>query len=247
MRQAPYAYYYEYAKKIIKINTFVFIPFCFIDIMESKKYGEGRVGGTMKATEQHYSIKEAMLFSQRIAQLSKALWKSIEKDWQRWIKPFDLNINEHHILWIAYHFKGASISEIAKFGVMHVSTAFNFSKKLEEKGLLSFSKKQDDKRNTYIELTEKGEEVLMKLMETYDPTKNAVFNGALPLRELYGKFPEILEMMCIVRNIYGDDFMEIFERAFENIKEDFVEQDGKLVRRTAKATEQEKELASQAN
>ncbi|GAB6890704.1 hypothetical protein JCM14450A_17100 [Geobacillus stearothermophilus] len=30
-------------------------------------------------------------------------------------------------------------------------------------------------------------------------------------------------------------------------KEDFVEQDGKLVRRTAKATEQEKELASQAN
>ena len=96
-------------------------------------------------------------------------------------------------------------------------------------------------------MTEKGEEVLMKLMETYDPTKNAVFNGVLPLRELYGKSPEILEMMCIVRNIYGDDFMEIFERAFENIKEDFVEQDGKLVRRTAKATEQEKELASQAN
>ncbi|AGE21145.1 transcriptional regulator [Geobacillus sp. GHH01] len=205
------------------------------------------MGGTMKATEQHYSIKEAMLFSQRIAQLSKALWKSIEKDWQRWIKPFDLNINEHHILWIAYHFKGASISEIAKFGVMHVSTAFNFSKKLEEKGLVSFSKKQDDKRNTYIELTEKGEEVLMKLMETYDPTKNAVFNGALPLRELYGKFPEILEMMCIVRNIYGDDFMEIFERAFENIKEDFIEQDGKLVKRKPKTEEHEKELASQAN
>lgn len=64
----------------------------------------------MKGTEQHYSVKEAMLFSQRIAQLSKALWKSIEKDWQQWIKPFDLNINEHHILWIAYHFKGVSIS-----------------------------------------------------------------------------------------------------------------------------------------
>ncbi len=82
----------------------------------------------MKSTERHYSVKEAMLFSQRVAQLSKALWKSIEKDWQQWIKPFDLNINEHHILWIAYHLKGASISEIAKFGVMHVSTAFNFRK-----------------------------------------------------------------------------------------------------------------------
>lgn len=66
-----------------------------------------------------------------MAQLSKALWKSIEKDWQNWLKPYDLNINEHHILWIAYQLKGASISEIAKFGVMHVSTAFNFSKSLK--------------------------------------------------------------------------------------------------------------------
>lgn len=94
----------------------------------------------MKRNEQDYSIKEALLFSQRIAQLSKALWKSIEKDWQQWIKPYDLNINEHHILWIAYHLKGASISEIAKFGVMHVSTAFNFSKSLKKEAILSFRK-----------------------------------------------------------------------------------------------------------
>jgi len=195
--------------------------------------------------ERHYSLKEAMLFSQRIAQLSKALWKSIEKDWQQWIKPFDLNINEHHILWIAYQLRGASISEIAKFGVMHVSTAFNFSKKLEERGLLSFSKKEDDKRNTYIELTEKGEEILLKLMESYDPNKNAVLNGALPLRELYGKFPEILEMMCIIRNVYGNDFMQIFEKSIENIESDFEERNGKLYKRTvSQPQETEEELTS---
>lgn len=78
--------------------------------------------------DQFYTMKEAMLYSQRIAQLSKALWKAVEKDWQTWIKPYDLNINEHHILWISYHLQGATISDIAKFGVMHVSTAFNFSK-----------------------------------------------------------------------------------------------------------------------
>ena len=203
------------------------------------------MGGRMKEMERQYSLKEAMVFSQRIAQLSKALWKSIEKDWQQWIKPFDLNINEHHILWIAYHLKGASISEIAKFGVMHVSTAFNFSKKLEERGLLSFSKKEDDKRNTYIELTEKGEEILLKLMESYDPNKNAVLNGALPLRELYGKFPEILEMMCIIRNVYGNDFMQIFEKSIENIENDFEERDGKLYKRAATPSQEiEEELTS---
>ncbi|MBS4188772.1 HTH-type transcriptional regulator Hpr [Bacillus sp. FJAT-49705] len=178
-----------------------------------------------------YTMKEAMLFSQRIAQLSKALWKSIEKDWQQWIKPYDLNINEHHILWIAYHLKGASISDVAKFGVMHVSTAFNFSKKLEERGFLQFSKKENDKRNTYIQLTAEGEEVLLKLMEIYDPDKHAAFSGAKPLRELYGKFPDIIEIMAIVRNIYGDDFMEIFEKSFANIENDFIEDEGKLYKK----------------
>ncbi|WP_174730598.1 HTH-type transcriptional regulator Hpr [Mesobacillus harenae] len=179
-------------------------------------------------SENNYSMKEAMIFSQRIAQLSKALWKSIEKDWQQWIKPFDLNINEHHILWIAYHLDGASISDVAKFGVMHVSTAFNFSKKLEERGLLQFSKKENDKRNTYVQLTELGESILLELMESYEPNKNAVFSGAMPLRDLYGKFPDIIEMMAIVRNIYGDDFMEIFERSFENIEGEFTDENGKL-------------------
>ncbi len=191
----------------------------------------------MGMSEKQYSMKEAMLFSQRIAQLSKALWKSIEKDWQQWIKPYDLNINEHHILWIAYHLNGASISDVAKFGVMHVSTAFNFSKKLEERGLLQFSKKENDKRNTYIQLTPQGEDLLHRSMETYEPESNSVFSGALPLRDLYGKFPEIIEMMAIVRNIYGDDFMEIFERSFHNIENEFTEKDGKL--RKAEKTEEE--------
>jgi MarR family transcriptional regulator, protease production regulatory protein HPr len=182
----------------------------------------------MGMTEKNYSMKEAMIFSQRIAQLSKALWKSIEKDWQQWIKPFDLNINEHHILWIAYHLNGASISDVAKFGVMHVSTAFNFSKKLEERGLLKFSKKENDKRNTYIQLTEEGESVLVQLMETFEPENNVVFSGSMPLKELYGKFPDIIEIMAIVRNIYGDDFMEIFEKSFTNIENKFDEEEGKL-------------------
>lgn len=190
-----------------------------------------KVGEYMKSGEKDYSVKEAMIFSQRIAQLSKALWKCVEKDWQMWIKPYDLNINEHHILTIAYHLKGASISEIAKFGVMHVSTAFNFSKKLEERGYLIFSKKEDDKRNTYIEITDKGEELLLRLMEEYDPENNSVFNGALALRNFYGKFPENIELIAILRNIYGQDFIDIFEKSLEDIEENFTESDQKLVKK----------------
>jgi len=179
-------------------------------------------------SDQMYTMKEAMLYSQRIAQLSKALWKAVEKDWQQWLKPYEMNINEHHILWISYHLKGASISDIAKFGVMHVSTAFNFSKKLEERGYLSFSKREDDKRNTYVELTEQGEQLLMNMIEHYHDTHHSVIHGSLPLKDLYGRFPEFMEVMAVIRNIYGDDFMEIFEHSFKNIDNSFDEKIGNI-------------------
>ena len=182
----------------------------------------------MGMNEKECSMKEALMFTQRVGQLSKALWKSIEKDWQNWIKPYDLNINEHHILWIAYQLNGASISDVANFGVMHVSTAFNFSKKLEERGLLQFSKKENDKRNTYVCLTEKGEELFLNIMEEYNPDNSSAYSAALPIKNLYGKFPELLEMMTIVKNIYGENFMEIFENSFSNIEDSFVEQNGQL-------------------
>ncbi|WP_431030540.1 HTH-type transcriptional regulator Hpr [Lysinibacillus sp. LZ02] len=173
----------------------------------------------MAVSEGLYTMKEAMLYSQRIAQLSKALWKAVEKDWQTWIKPYDLNINEHHILWISFHLKGASISDVAKFGVMHVSTAFNFSKKLEERGLLKFSKRDDDKRNTYVELTEAGNALILRMYEHYHDTQHAIIDGSLPLKELYGRFPEFLDVMAVIRNIYGEDFIDIFERSFDDFKE----------------------------
>lgn len=188
----------------------------------------GKVGACVN--EKEYSMKEAMLFSQRIGQLSKALWKAVEKDWQMWIKPYDLNINEHHILWISYHLKGASISDVAKFGVMHVSTAFNFSKKLEERELLSFSKRDTDKRNTYVQLTEKGEALMQEMIENYHETPHSVIDGSLPLRELYGKFPEFMDVMAVIRNIYGEDFMEIFEASFKNIDGRFSEENQVITR-----------------
>ena len=167
-------------------------------------------------SEQMYTTKEAMLYSQRVAQLSKALWKAVEKDWQQWIKPYDLNINEHHILWISYHLKGASISDVAKFGGMHVSTAFNFSKKLEERGYLTFSKRNDDKRNTYVELTTDGVELILKMNENYHQTQHSILEGSLALKDLYGRFPDFLDVMAVIRNIYGEDFIDIFERSFQN-------------------------------
>jgi len=102
---------------------------------------------------------------------------------------------------------------------------------------LTFSKKENDKRNTYIQLTEEGEKVFYQIVEGYDPEQNAAFQASMPLKEIFGKFPEIIEMMTIVRNIYGDDFMEIFEKSFNNIEHEFTEDDGKLRKKENLETE----------
>ena len=180
-------------------------------------------------SEQKFSPKDAMIFSQRVGQMSKALWKAVEKDWQHWIKPYDLNINEHHILWISYHLQGATISDIAKFGVMHVSTAFNFSKKLEQRGYLLFYKKDEDRRNTYVSVTEEGEKLLLEMNENYYISSNSILEGSLPIKDLYGKFPEFLEVMSVIRNIYGEDFMEIFEQGFKNLENSFNSDDKETI------------------
>lgn len=169
----------------------------------------------MDQLEASLSKKDTLIYSYKVVQLSKALWKMVEKDWQQWIKPFGLNINEHHILWIAHYLGGATISDISKFGVMHVSTAFNFSKKLEERGYLTFSKKDNDKRNTYVYLTKEGKKLLAQTFESYMPQNDSVLKGSLPLRNLYGKFPEFPELFSILREIYGSEFTKLFEASFE--------------------------------
>ena len=40
------------------------------------------------------------------------------------------------------------------------------SPKLEERGFLKFSKRDDDKRNTYVELTEAGTELIIEMNKT---------------------------------------------------------------------------------
>ena len=62
------------------------------------------------------------------------------------------------------------------------------------------------------------------MIERYHDTPHSVIDGSLKLRELYGKFPEFLEVMAVIRTIYGDDFMEIFEASFKNIESKFNEE-----------------------
>lgn len=44
-------------------------------------------------------------------------------------------------------------------------------------------------------------------------------------------------MMAVIRNIYGEDFMQIFERSFDNIDQEFTDVEGKITKKIEKETE----------
>ena len=54
--------------------------------------------------------------------------------------------------------------------------------------------------------------------KNYFNSDHGILEGSLPIKKLYGKFPEFLEVMSVIRNIYGEEFMEIFELGFKNIE-----------------------------
>lgn len=160
---------------------------------------------------------ERMLYTHKVSQLSKALWKTVEKDWQNWIKPFDLNINEHHILVIIRNLEKATISEVSQYGVMHVSTVFNFAKNLEKRGLLIMPKSEFDKRNTYLELTEKGKNLLYETYKHYEESEDRINEATEAYKNVLLTSPNFADIKFIVAQIYGQEFIEHLDRSHEEL------------------------------
>ncbi|TDM04652.1 HTH-type transcriptional regulator Hpr [Macrococcus carouselicus] len=164
-------------------------------------------------------IIEKMLFTHHVAQLSKALWKTAEKDWQTWIKPYDLNINEHHILVIIRNLERATISQVSQYGVMHVSTVFNFAKNLEKRGYLRMPKSDLDKRNTYLELTDMGKELLYETYKNYENIDDRIHDAAQEYQSVMMAMPVFSDLKYIVAQIYGKDFIEQLDKSHKDLLE----------------------------
>ncbi|PFP15723.1 transcriptional regulator Hpr [Priestia megaterium] len=185
----------------------------------------------MKSFSEDYTFKEAALFSLRLMHLSKLLWRTIENDWENLLKPYDINMSEHHILSMAYSSPYISIMDVAELGSMHVTTAFNFSKMLNRKGYLQIIKKKSKNKNACIQLTRKGEDLLFEIVRGFKPYENTVFLGALSTKGLYGKLPDFTELVVVMRNIYTKNFITFIDRFSTIVEENLIEEDGVFKRR----------------
>lgn len=157
---------------------------------------------------------ENVYFRHRTYQLSKALWKMVEKDWSAWIESAGLTINEHHILISVYQHGKMKLTDLAAFGMMHVSTAVNYSKKLELAGLIQFEKDLQDKRINYIIITQAGKNLVEDLEKDWKPEESLIILHAQSLEQLFGRKPFFIESTSMIRSYYGESFMSHIESPY---------------------------------
>ncbi|EGQ0298630.1 HTH-type transcriptional regulator Hpr [Staphylococcus pseudintermedius] len=167
---------------------------------------------------------EGMLYTHKIAMLSKVLWKNAESDWQRWLKKSGIAMNEHLILLTLYAFDRATISDISKYGVMHVSTAYNFAKRLEQQALLNMEKDHNDKRNTYITLTDKGKALVDEIFEQYDETQNKIYNASKDFQTEMFHLPSFSDVHYLVAKLHGKDFINDVNLCQSHIRENLLDE-----------------------
>lgn len=167
------------------------------------------------------SYAENVRFRHRTYQISKALWKMVEKDWSTWVESAGLTINEHHILLSAYLHGKMKLTDLSIYGMMHVSTAVNYSRKLELAGLIHFEKDTHDKRVNYIEITDAGKKIVEELEDKWQAEDSLVVQSAMPIEQLFGSRPRFMEATGVVRSYYGEEFMSHIEAPCEAlIRED---------------------------
>ncbi|GAB1792924.1 HTH-type transcriptional regulator Hpr [Priestia megaterium] len=173
-----------------------------------------------------YTMKEAVFFSLKMMQMSKALWRAVEEDVEVLTKPYGINVNEYYIMGLVNDLGKPSISKIAALGSMHISTAFNFSKKLQRRGYVKLLKEEHDKRNTYIILTQEGTNLLLDILHSYNPEQTNIHKGISALKEAYGIYPELLELEAVIRLIYGRDLINVANNSLQSVRESLIEQEG---------------------
>lgn len=147
-------------------------------------------------------------YHHKIFQLSKAFWKIVEKDWNDWLGKSGININEHNTLLVAYSKGGCTVTDIASLGTMHISTAVNFSKSLEKKGLLTLEKNNEDKRVTMVYITDKGRELVEDIETQWEPSESLLYDAVEEIEDVFGSKPNFGDVQAIVKNFYGDEVLE---------------------------------------
>ncbi|MGC4376475.1 MarR family transcriptional regulator [Fictibacillus sp. Mic-4] len=149
----------------------------------------------------------------------RGTYKVLEEELQTAAKALGLTQAEQHILWIVSFEKDVTISRIAKIGLWDVSTVMQVIKRLKDKQLVQVVKKSDDRRISYVMLTEEGKKK-RKESEQLDLKIYRFFKKWLEDETKKEFIAELIELHReINQHFHGREYVKWIESTTKNIAE----------------------------
>jgi MarR family transcriptional regulator, protease production regulatory protein HPr len=149
----------------------------------------------------------------------RGVYKVLEDDWQKSAKKIGLTQAEQHVLWISSLEKDITISKIANYGLWDVSTVMQVIKRLKDKGLVTLEKKDDDRRISYVYLTEEGK-VKQKLSMNFNCKIYGFLQNWLQEGDKQEFYKNLIQLhRDLNEHFHGEEFVEWVEETGKQIHE----------------------------
>ncbi|HJV46949.1 MAG TPA: MarR family transcriptional regulator [Bacillota bacterium] len=152
--------------------------------------------------------------------LIRAMYKTLEDDWSKQAKKYDLTSPQEHLMWILHFRNGSTITEISNVGLWHISTAMHLIDKLEEKGIVRRERLKSDKRASRVFLTKKGQALQDKLLND-DYSTYKLYHIFQNKKDQYGiEWEKLVEFgKAVTGEIYGREYIDFIESSSKQINQ----------------------------
>ncbi|MDO6655209.1 MarR family transcriptional regulator [Anaerobacillus sp. 1_MG-2023] len=143
----------------------------------------------------------------------RGTYKVLENEWQKNAREIGLTQAEQHVMWIVYFEEEVTITKISEIGLWDVSTVMQVLKRLKNKLFVKLEKKTDDRRVSYVTLTEEG----LSKVEASDQYSYSVMKYLEEYRSKSEENAEFLEAMYqfqmeFNKHFHGNEFVKWVER-----------------------------------
>ncbi len=143
----------------------------------------------------------------------RGTYKVLENEWQKNAREIGLTQAEQHVMWIVYLEQEVTITRISEIGLWDVSTVMQVLKRLKNKSFVNLEKKVNDRRVSYVTLSEEGvvkvnasSQYSYAVMNYLDEFKAKSRENAEFLEEMY-QF-----QMDFNKHFHGNEFVKWVEK-----------------------------------
>ncbi|MDQ0254486.1 DNA-binding MarR family transcriptional regulator [Evansella vedderi] len=129
---------------------------------------------------------------QQTVLIVRALYFCMEKNWTDLEKKYKISPAQQHILFLLSTNKNAlTPTQISELGCWHISTVTRLLKPLQEKDFINITTNKKQARYKIVTISDKGEQMLNKLMNTFRDMEKFPFDMKYLSEEEMKKFLEI--------------------------------------------------------